>query len=49
MIITKKQGDLDDARKSPFANFTNNCNLNTKLCNEMYRSFATIHYLIISF
>ena len=28
-----------------FANFIHNCNSNKKLCNEMYTSFGTIHYL----
>ena len=32
-----------------FANFIHNYNLNTKFCNEIYRPFETIHYLIISF
>ena len=31
-----------------FAYFTNNCDLNTAFCNQMHRSFATIHYITYS-
>ena len=34
---------------SKFADLIHNYNLNTKFCNDTYRSFETIHYLINSF